>query len=137
MDLTPSSARLNLRLQPAALTRLREAADLRQQDVTNFVLGAALERASDIIEREHRTRLHTLLVANGLGKVAHAMGLDADDEPAPTPDPGDPDIDLWADYRVVREPPALRMWVFNALKERRRVAVERGLDPEPADVRLA
>lgn len=37
--------RLNLRLSRDALTELRHAAQNNQQDLTSFVLGAALEKA--------------------------------------------------------------------------------------------
>ncbi len=37
--------RLNLRLSGDALTELRRAAQNNQQDLTSFVLGAALEKA--------------------------------------------------------------------------------------------
>lgn len=41
--------RLNLRLSAEALGRIRRAADRRQQDLTSFVLGAALEKCDDIL----------------------------------------------------------------------------------------
>ena len=57
------SARLQMRLQPVALTALRSAAELRGQDVTSFVLGAALDRAADVIGRERNTRLQMAIIA--------------------------------------------------------------------------
>ncbi len=62
-DLSPRSARLQLRLTPFALGRLREAADLRGQDVTAFVLGAALERAAEVVATEQRNRTFKAIVA--------------------------------------------------------------------------
>lgn len=43
------SARLNMRIAPDALDLLREAAAAQQQDVTSFVLGAAMERARAVL----------------------------------------------------------------------------------------
>lgn len=43
------SARINMRIAPDALELLREAAALQQQDVTSFVLGAAMERARSVV----------------------------------------------------------------------------------------
>lgn len=57
------SARVSLRLQPAALRALRAAAELRGQDLTSFVLGAALDRASDVVARERNSRLQLALIA--------------------------------------------------------------------------
>ena len=39
------SARLNMRIAPDALETIREAAIAQQQDITGFVLGAAMDRA--------------------------------------------------------------------------------------------
>lgn len=41
--------RLNVRLSSAALTQIREAASVSQQDVTSFLLGAGLDRARAIL----------------------------------------------------------------------------------------
>jgi uncharacterized protein (DUF1778 family) len=43
------SARLNMRIAPDALSTLREAAAAQQQDVTSFVLGAAMDRARSVL----------------------------------------------------------------------------------------
>ena len=43
------SARLNMRIAPDALDLLRDAAAAQQQDVTSFVLGAAMERARSVL----------------------------------------------------------------------------------------
>jgi uncharacterized protein (DUF1778 family) len=52
-----STARINMRLAPSALETIREAAEAQQQDVTSFVLGAALDRARDVVTAERITRL--------------------------------------------------------------------------------
>jgi hypothetical protein len=109
-DIAPRTARLCVRLSPESLARLREAADLRAQDVTSFVLWTALDRAAEIIALERRTR--------------PAVG--APDIPDPiVRDPNDPDDDLWDDYRVVREPVDLQRLVFYALRARRQEDRER------------
>ncbi len=46
------SERLNMRLSPEALTTIREAAAVQQQDVSAFVLGAAMEHARDVLLRD-------------------------------------------------------------------------------------
>jgi uncharacterized protein (DUF1778 family) len=51
------SERLNLRVSAEALETIREAARVQQQDVTSFVLGAALERARAVIAEERLLRL--------------------------------------------------------------------------------
>lgn len=51
------SARLNMRISPEALTLIRSAADVQQQDVTAFVLGAAMERARAVLLEEKVLRL--------------------------------------------------------------------------------
>lgn len=51
------SARLNLRIAPDALDTIREAAGSQQQDVTSFVLGAALDRARAVLMEERVMRL--------------------------------------------------------------------------------
>jgi uncharacterized protein (DUF1778 family) len=52
------SARLNMRISPEAIETLREAAAAQQQDVTSFVLGAAMERARAVL-MEQRVMLLT------------------------------------------------------------------------------
>ena len=44
----PRSERLNLRLTAEAKNRLREGADLAQQDMSSFILGAALAKAREL-----------------------------------------------------------------------------------------
>ena len=51
------SARLNVRLTPDALTMIREAAAAQQQDVTSFVLGAAMDQARSVLLTERVMRL--------------------------------------------------------------------------------
>ncbi|NTW41385.1 MAG: DUF1778 domain-containing protein [Cellulomonadaceae bacterium] len=46
------SARLNMRIAPDALELLREAAAAQQQDVTSFVLGAAMAQARSVLMEE-------------------------------------------------------------------------------------
>ncbi len=49
--------RLNVRLTAEALETVREAAAVQQQDVTSFVLGAALERARAVLAEDRLLRL--------------------------------------------------------------------------------
>jgi uncharacterized protein (DUF1778 family) len=51
------SARINLRLDPEALETIRAAARAQQQDLTSFVLGAAMERARTVIAEDRLLRL--------------------------------------------------------------------------------
>ena len=51
------TARLNMRISPEALDTIREAAAAQQQDVTSFVLGAAMERAGDVLMSDRVMRL--------------------------------------------------------------------------------
>lgn len=51
------SARLNMRVAPDALDLIREAARAQQQDVTSFVLGAAMDRARLVLVEERVMRL--------------------------------------------------------------------------------
>ena len=51
------SARINLRLDPDALETIRAAASVQQQDLTSFVLGAAMERARAVIAEDRLLRL--------------------------------------------------------------------------------
>lgn len=51
------TARLNMRISPDALDTIREAAAAQQQDVTSFVLGAAMERARDVLMSDRVMRL--------------------------------------------------------------------------------
>lgn len=49
---TTRSERLSMRLSPQSLKTIRDAAAAQGQDVTSFVLGAAIERARDVLLRE-------------------------------------------------------------------------------------
>lgn len=49
--------RLNMRRSEEASTTIREAAELQQQDLTSFVLGAALDRARSILGEGRILRL--------------------------------------------------------------------------------
>ncbi|HZL07489.1 MAG TPA: DUF1778 domain-containing protein [Coriobacteriia bacterium] len=57
------SARLNMRISPDALESIREAASAQQQDVTSFVLGAAMERARAVLVEERLLQLTPTEVA--------------------------------------------------------------------------
>ena len=58
-----SSARMNMRISPDALESIREAASAQQQDVTSFVLGAAMERARAVLVEERLLQLTPTEVA--------------------------------------------------------------------------
>jgi uncharacterized protein (DUF1778 family) len=51
------SARINLRLNPESLETIRSAASVQQQDLTSFVLGAAMERARAVLAEDRLLRL--------------------------------------------------------------------------------
>jgi uncharacterized protein (DUF1778 family) len=51
------SARISLRLSPEALETVRAAASVQQQDLTSFVLGAAMERARAVLAEAWILRL--------------------------------------------------------------------------------
>jgi len=51
------SARINLRLSPESLDTIREAASVQEQDLTSFVLGAAMERARAVLTEDRILRL--------------------------------------------------------------------------------
>ena len=51
------SARINLRLSPEALETIRIAANVQQQDLTSFVLGAVMERARAVLAEDRILRL--------------------------------------------------------------------------------
>lgn len=55
--LEAKSARINLRLNPDALETIRAAAGVQQQDLTSFVLGAAMERARAVLAEGRLLRL--------------------------------------------------------------------------------
>jgi uncharacterized protein (DUF1778 family) len=51
------SAHINLRLNPDSLETIRSAASVQQQDLTSFVLGAAMERARLVLAEDRLLRL--------------------------------------------------------------------------------
>lgn len=51
------SGRLNMRIAPDALAVIRDAAAAQQQDVTSFVLGAALNQARSVLVADRMMRL--------------------------------------------------------------------------------
>jgi uncharacterized protein (DUF1778 family) len=67
------SARLNMRVSPDALELIREAARAQQQDVTSFVLGAAMERARLVLMEERVM----LLSAREAAQVEEALDREA------------------------------------------------------------
>jgi uncharacterized protein (DUF1778 family) len=54
METSAKSQKINMRISTDALLLLREAASLNQQDLTSFVLGAAVAQARQTM-LEHRT----------------------------------------------------------------------------------
>ena len=50
------SVRLSMRIAPDALETIREAAIAQQQDITGFVLGAAMDRARAVVLEERKLR---------------------------------------------------------------------------------
>lgn len=76
----PRTAHVHMRAQPSTVARLREAARLREQDLTSFVLGAALDRATEIVAQERRTRLHMALIAEDPDRFARDPRIPDDPE---------------------------------------------------------
>lgn len=56
-ELNLRTARLNMRITPDALEDIKAAAALNNQDVSSFVLSAALDNARDILVRERVIKL--------------------------------------------------------------------------------
>ncbi len=56
-DPATKDARLNMRLTAEALETIKQAAGIQQQDLTSFVLGAALDRARSVLAEERILRL--------------------------------------------------------------------------------
>jgi uncharacterized protein (DUF1778 family) len=48
---------MNMRLTPEAYDTIRNAAEIHQQDLTSFVLGAALERARAVLAEDLLLRM--------------------------------------------------------------------------------
>jgi len=74
------SARLSMRIAPDALETIREAAIAQQQDITGFVLGAAMDRARAVVleERALRARLEERALRAGPADTASADVAKAD-----------------------------------------------------------
>jgi len=74
------SARVSMRIAPDALETIREAAILQQQDITGFVLGAAMDRARAVVleERKLRARLEERALRAGSAETAPADDDDFD-----------------------------------------------------------
>jgi len=71
--MTTKSQRLNLRVSPQALEALREAAELQCQDLTSFILGAALDRARTVAAEDMVLRLSPFEIA----KLERELASDA------------------------------------------------------------
>ena len=78
------SARVSMRIAPDALETIREAATLQQQDITGFVLGAAMDRARAVVleERKLRARLEERALRAGSAETALADDDDFDNDVA-------------------------------------------------------
>lgn len=55
--MSAKSERLNLRCSPETVATLREAAEAQGQDLTSFVMGAALDRARSVLAEDRILRL--------------------------------------------------------------------------------
>lgn len=55
--MTTKTERLNLRCSTDALRLIREAAEAQGQDLTSFVMGAAIERAPAVIAEDRVLRM--------------------------------------------------------------------------------
>lgn len=55
--MSSKTERMNLRCSAEALATLREAADVQGQDLTSFVLGAAMDRARSVLAEDRILRL--------------------------------------------------------------------------------
>lgn len=71
------SARINLRLNLESLETIRAAATVQQQDLTSFVLGAAMGRARLVLAEDRLLRL----TSHEINQLERA--LDADPEVIP------------------------------------------------------
>lgn len=54
---SPRTKRINMRLTEEAYKTIKQAVELQQQDMTSFILGAALERARAVIAEDLILRL--------------------------------------------------------------------------------
>lgn len=55
--MSEKSERLNVRVSTEALAMIKDAANIQQQDLTSFVLGAAMERARTVLAEDRLLRL--------------------------------------------------------------------------------
>lgn len=69
------SARINMRISEDALEKLRLAARLRQQDLTSFVLGSAIEKSADLLLRERLSSLNKKEIAKLNALIEPAQNL--------------------------------------------------------------
>ena len=58
------SKRMNMRLTPEAYDTIKKAAQIQQQDLTSFVLGAALERARAVLAEDLLLRMTRMRFGN-------------------------------------------------------------------------
>jgi uncharacterized protein (DUF1778 family) len=70
--------RINIRVDPEQEARLRAAAEANGETLTGFLLGAAAERAEEVLERAAR------IAVNGATFERFVTALDAPAEPMPT-----------------------------------------------------
>lgn len=75
--MTAKTERLNLRCSLDALELVREAAALQDQDLTSFIMGAAIDRARVVIAEDRALRLSPAEV------LQLEKALDADATPSP------------------------------------------------------
>jgi uncharacterized protein (DUF1778 family) len=54
---SPRTKRINMRLTEEAFSTIKQAVEIQQQDMTSFVLGAALERARAVLAEDLILRL--------------------------------------------------------------------------------
>lgn len=54
---SPRTKRINMRLTEEAFNTIKQAVEIQQQDMTSFVLGAALERARAVLAEDLILRL--------------------------------------------------------------------------------
>lgn len=75
-----TKTRINMRISEDNLALIREAAELSGQDLTSFVLSAALDRAREVSIETHITRLSRDEAQN----LEQALSRDAAAKPALT-----------------------------------------------------
>jgi uncharacterized protein (DUF1778 family) len=74
--MTTSQARINMRISSDALDQIKEAARLQNQDLTAFVLGAAMASARQVLLEDRVLKLSPAEV------MQLEKALDADGEPS-------------------------------------------------------